>query len=925
MPSRRSSSTNILSELTNSPKSNRRQVIKKDQAPVDPELTSDYGGSETSSRAVTPSTTPSPTPPASTTSSPQTTKQPVELQSVEMSGIGDNEASSKSTVENDVKEEVKVEEMAAPLLRAADIKSDLDDTLDTKEIDLGIGVLSAEAIKEEELAEQKNAEEAKIARKKESEQEKMISKQERRAMLQDLLKKSEFFTDYLKKKMQDDLEADRIRREKREQKIKKAQEEGRVLEEKAAKTPKGRKRKIVEQQSVDSPSGSKKMKTDIPAERFFNGQKISDRQPILLSGGVMRSYQLDGYEWLAKLYENGINGILADEMGLGKTIQTIALFCFLYEQRVPGPYLVVAPLSTIPNWVNEFNRFAPTIPCILYHGNANARAELRKEIGVSHYNEEFGIKMNKVVVTSYEIAMNDRQFLGPVGWKFLVVDEGHRLKNMNCRLIKSLKLYITDNRLLLTGTPLQNNLRELFSLLNFILPEIFDDVQVFESWFDAKEIEEEENSVGDKLVDDEKQGSVVNTLHQILLPFLRRRVKVDVGLEIPPKKEVLVYCPLTELQKKLYQAVVEKTIADIVGEKKEEEIDLENLGKGKRAKEAIDYSIFDKDDAANDDKFEDFLAKYAAKKDYTYTSYNAYNYKDNLSTSETNFSVKNRIMDMRKSVNHPYLIEYPITDAGFYKIDEEVIGVCGKMKVMDQMINALVKEGHKVLIFSQMTRMMDILGDYLNWRNIKFSRLDGSMHFTDRQKNIDDFNTNPNVNVFILSTRAGGLGINLTAADTCIIYDSDWNPQQDLQAQDRCHRIGQTSPVMVYRLVTKGTVDEKIVLRAAAKRKIEKLVIHKDKFNSVTADTKEKASMKINPEELLELLHSQDHVGAVTCDEGQVLSDNDIKQLLDRSDMAWGDNSKTKKVTAKKEVAGLFKVLEDDGAKAGGLDSVVEA
>merc|ERR1719153_2121345 len=217
--------------------------------------------------------------------------------------------------------------------------------------------------------------------------------------------------------------------------------------------------------------------------------------------------------------------------------------------------------------------------------------------------------------------------------------------------------------------------------------------------------------------------------------------------------------------------------------------------------------------------------------------------------------------DLRSAVNHPYILNNPGT------VDQDMIDCCGKLQVLDQMLARLMKDGHKTLVFSQMTRLLDILVSYLELKKIKFCRLDGSMKYLDRQDGVDRFTNDPSIKVFLLSTRAGGLGINLTAADTCIIYDSDWNPQADLQAQDRCHRIGQTSPVMVYRLVTKGTIDEKIVLRAAAKRKIEKLVIHKDKFNSVTADTKEKASMKIDPEELLELLHSKDHVGAVTCDE----------------------------------------------------------
>ena len=259
----------------------------------------------------------------------------------------------------------------------------------------------------------------------------------------------------------------------------------------------------------------------------------------------MRSYQLEGYEWMATLWENGI---LADEMGLGKTIQSVALFCHLYEMGVTGPFLVVAPLSTVPNWVNEFKRFAPTVPVVLYHGTANERLELRSELKKSYPSAELDGKiMNNVVVTSYEIAMNDRAAFSSILWRYIVVDEGHRLKNTNCRLIKELKQYHSANRLLLTGTPLQNNLSELWSLLNFLLPEIFDDLRVFESWFDAKDLHENQDELV-RITAQEQKNSILSTLHQILTPFLLRRVKSDVDLQIPPKKEVMVYCPMTTRQ-----------------------------------------------------------------------------------------------------------------------------------------------------------------------------------------------------------------------------------------------------------------------------------------------------------------------------------------------------------------------------------------
>ncbi|KAJ2636175.1 putative ATPase, partial [Coemansia sp. RSA 1694] len=223
-----------------------------------------------------------------------------------------------------------------------------------------------------------------------------------------------------------------------------------------------------------------------PEALVIDGERVSARQPRLITGGIMRDYQLEGMEWLASLYENGLNGILADEMGLGKTLQTIAFLCFLRERQVWGPFLVLCPLSTLSNWVSEFYRFAPTTPVLLYHGTPDERKELRNK-HLRRLDKNFPI-----VVTTYEISMRDKQALQRFAWKFIIVDEGHRIKNMNCKLIRDLKSYQSTNRLLLTGTPLQNSLSELWSLLNFLLPDIFDDLESFQEWFNFNDISERE-------------------------------------------------------------------------------------------------------------------------------------------------------------------------------------------------------------------------------------------------------------------------------------------------------------------------------------------------------------------------------------------------------------------------------------------------
>merc|ERR1719188_943496 len=542
-------------------------------------------------------------------------------------------------------------------------------------------------------------------------------------------------------------------------------------------------------------------------------------------------------------------------------------------------------------------------------------------------------------VTSYEIAMNDRAAFSSIRWRYIVVDEGHRLKNMNCRLIRELKQYHSANRLLLTGTPLQNNLSELWSLLNFLLPEIFDDLRVFESWFDAKDLHENDDELK-RITAQEQKNSILSTLHQILTPFLLRRVKTDVDLEIPPKKEVMVYCPMTSRQMDLYRATVERTLGDLLNKnnkKKEEEVLPE-----KRKRAQIDYSVLlDEKEYADDDKFEEHLAKfqeYQANLSKANTPASAYiKEMERLEGNEKNFSVKSRMMDMRKSVNHPYLIEYPVTEDGmFYDSGPDMVDICGKLQVLDQMLVQLIKDGHKTLIFSQMTKMLDILGDYCSFKKWKFCRLDGGMNFIDRQENIDKFNKDPEYTIFLLITRAGGLGINLTAADTCIIYDSDWNPQQDLQAQDRCHRIGQTKPVMVYRLVTANTIDQRIVERAAAKRRLEKMIIHSKKFKSQDSAGLRKTMEAINPEELLELLNSDDATGIVDRADAReapgsgkgVLTNDELELLLDRSDLTWEAQKKQlaakkrKKIDIKPKTGLCFTVIDDETEGHGGVASV---
>ncbi|XP_066456735.1 lymphoid-specific helicase-like [Eleutherodactylus coqui] len=630
--------------------------------------------------------------------------------------------------------------------------------------------------------------------------------------------------------------------------------------------------------------------------RKVDGQPIPYQQPKQFTGGVMRWYQVEGMEWLRMLWENGINGILADEMGLGKTVQCIATIAMMIERGVPGPFFVCGPLSTLPNWMSEFKRFCPKIPVLLYHGTAALRHELVKKIG----KREGTLQIHPVVITSFEIAMRDRQLLQHKSWKYMILDEGHRIKNMNCRLIRELKQFRSDNKLLLTGTPLQNNLAELWSLLNFLLPDVFDDLKSFESWFDITGLTQN----AEDLVANEREQNILHMLHQILTPFLLRRLKSDVALEVPPKREVVVYAPLTKKQETFYTAIVNRTIEKMLGQdKSSENIVINSKGRTKRrSRKVINYNEQDTTDEI--EKLINAMLQQPQQVE-----------KERLESdvvmpvdAEVNLKMKNVMMLLRKCCNHPYLIEYPLDPVTQeFKIDEELINSSGKFLVLDRMLPEMKKRGHKILIFSQMTMMLDILIDYCYYRKYKFCRLDGSMSYTEREENMREFNTDPNVFIFLVSTRAGGLGINLTAADTVIIYDSDWNPQADLQAQDRCHRIGQTRPVVVYRLVTANTIDQKIVERAAAKRKLEKLVIHRNKFKGGQTGINQSKNC-LDPKELLELLQSRDHEREVKGSNGKVISDKDLKLLLDRSDLIA---QMKKNNLPSKGKNGAFSVVED--------------
>ncbi len=471
--------------------------------------------------------------------------------------------------------------------------------------------------------------------------------------------------------------------------------------------------------------------------------------------GELRPYQIAGLNWLVSLHENNISGILADEMGLGKTLQTISFLGYLrYIRGIEGPHLVIVPKSTLDNWSREFAKWTPDVNAFILQGDKDHRADLIK-------NRLLACDFD-VCITSYEIVIREKAQFKKFDWQYIVIDEAHRIKNEESMLSQIIRMFHSKNRLLITGTPLQNNLHELWALLNFILPDVFSDSEAFDQWFLASNEGTPDPSVSGEERDSKKQDQVIQQLHKVLQPFLLRRIKNDVEKSLLPKKEVNLYIGMSEMQRKWYQSILEK------------DIDAVNGANGKR---------------------------------------------------ESKTRLLNIVMQLRKCCNHPYLFE-GAEPGPPYTTDEHLVYNAQKLKVLDKLLKKLKAEGSRVLIFSQMSRLLDILEDYCVFRDYQYCRIDGQTDHADRVRAIDEYNAPDSEKfVFLLTTRAGGLGINLTSADIVVLYDSDWNPQADLQAMDRAHRIGQTKQVKVFRLVTENAIEEKVLERATQKLRLDQLVI----------------------------------------------------------------------------------------------------
>lgn len=526
----------------------------------------------------------------------------------------------------------------------------------------------------------------------------------------------------------------------------------------------------------------------------------------------MRDYQVAGLNWLISLHENGISGILADEMGLGKTLQTISFVGYLrYIAGIHGPHLVAVPKSTLDNWKREFAKWCPEVNVLVLQGDKDARAELIKERLVPDGFD--------VCITSYEMILREKSHLKKFAWEYIIIDEAHRIKNEESSLAQMVRMFNSRSRLLITGTPLQNNLHELWALLNFLLPDVFGDSAAFDDWFS------QQNADSD---------AVVKQLHKVLRPFLLRRVKADVEKSLLPKKEINLYVGMSDMQVQWYKKILEK------------DIDAVNGGAGNK---------------------------------------------------ESKTRLLNIVMQLRKCCNHPYLFE-GAEPGPPYTTDEHLVTNAAKMVMLDKLLKRMKAQGSRVLIFSQMSRVLDIMEDYSVMRDYKYCRIDGSTAHEDRIQAIDDYNKEGSEKfLFLLTTRAGGLGINLTSADIVVLFDSDWNPQADLQAMDRAHRIGQTKQVYVFRFVTEMAIEEKVLERAAQKLRLDQLVIQQGRSQQPVKNAASK-------DELLTMIqHGAEKVFASKGPVGPAadgeLADDDFEAVMRRGE------EMTEKLNKRYETLGL--------------------
>lgn len=697
-----------------------------------------------------------------------------------------------------------------------------------------------------------------------------------------------------------------------------------------------------------------------PTGNTFLTTKVRTKYPFLLKFSL-REYQHIGLDWLVTMYEKRLNGILADEMGLGKTIMTIALLAHLAcEKGIWGPHLIVVPTSVMLNWETEFLKWCPAFKILTYFGSAKERKHKRQG----------WLKPNSfhVCITTYRLVIQDSKIFKRKKWKYLILDEAHLIKNWKSQRWQTLLNFNTKRRILLTGTPLQNDLMELWSLMHFLMPHIFQSHQEFKDWFS--------NPITGMVEGQEKVNKeVVDRLHNVLRPFLLRRLKRDVEKQLPSKHEHVIYCRLSRRQRNLYEDFIassetqatlqssnffgmisvimqlrkvcnhpdlfegrpiissfdmngietqfSSSVCSVLESGPFSTVDLTGLGfvfthldfdmtsweteevesiatpseliksrctESTRLTKSTGFNIFEEiQKALREERLKEMKERAesvawwnslrARRKPMYSTGLRKVLALENYDSALTGlqdlvFSPVDRFNQMVGQVesfmfaipaarapppvgwcskprttvfiNQDYKakcstllsplltpIRPAIVRRQVYFPDRRLIQFdCGKLQELAVLLRRLKSEGHRALIFTQMTKMLDVLEAFINIYGYTYMRLDGSTQPEERQTLMQRFNTNPKYFLFILSTRSGGVGINLVGADTVIFYDSDWNPAMDQQAQDRCHRIGQTREVHIYRLISESTIEENILKKAKQKRALDDLVIQSGEYNT---------------------------------------------------------------------------------------------
>lgn len=535
---------------------------------------------------------------------------------------------------------------------------------------------------------------------------------------------------------------------------------------------------------------------------------LRSRPELFAEDMELKNYQQVGINWLNVLYQNKLSCILADEMGLGKTCQVIAFMAYLKQVGNPGRHLVVVPSSTLENWLREFNKFCPSLVVKAYYGSQREREDLRYDLEQTEYD---------VLVTTYNLATGappDFKFLKHCDFNMIVYDEGHLLKNSTSDRYTKLMRLKAKFRLLLTGTPLQNNLKELVSLLSFMLPNLFSERREdLHGLFNKKA-----STFADEDYNPLLSQQAIAKAKTMMTPFVLRRKKLQVLTHLPGKTNQIKYCELTASQKELYLEHLNK------GKATRKERERRKLLSGKEAEQAREQPITSSSNVMmalrkaalhpllfrriyNDEKLQEMAGAIMAEPEYV--------------EANKQYIVEDMSVMSDYELNN-LCLKFPTLKN--YVLDDEHWLDSGKVKLLMEQIKEIVERKERVLVFSLFTQMLDVLEKVLTIGNVKFLRLDGQTSVDIRQDLIDKFYEDDTIPVFLLSTKAGGFGINLVAANNVVIFDQSFNPHDDRQAEDRAHRVGQTSEVLVTRFITKGTIEENMLQLAQNKLQLDQSI-----------------------------------------------------------------------------------------------------